>query len=397
MNVSLTKIPCLAKRIAGIKEEFHQKYKKDPTQLRIRYVHLAPANPCEDLKTRKVKLILFVGDSFVRMAYQAMGNWLSNNYRNASVQPSASPFVVNKRCLQQQQKAKTEAEKTAIPVYSIKALPEVCDFEGAFMDGICRKDFTLPHMKVCLGAVELVFRESMFPSARPLPHDFEQFDVVVWGVGNHPSDSENGNFLSINNATAYNDDILETTCNCAPPPHFGEHATKVLPQLFEAWGKGDCVGNCRLKNGGGKGGADGRRVCLKPSGDGSGANAEAPCYDYAADGCTPWSSSIKSKVIWLQPHYRPAAGSHVQEQRPATDLFALEMPAFVKHTCGVQHFVNPYDMTKALVIYIDKLIRQIDPTLILVQPASCRGPGSLNSKVADLDYLTKCLGMHSGR
>jgi hypothetical protein len=406
MNASLMEIPCLANRINQIEEEFDRKYTTSilarpgtvDQPLRIRYLHQAESNPCEDLKRRKVKSMLFIGDSFARMAYQAMGSWLSNNYRNASIQPFAPPLVVNspKRC---------DMKKNGMPIYdspnpNYRFLPEVCDFEGAFNDGICRAEhYVLPHMKVCSGAVELVLRTRSAPAARPLPHDFKQHDVIIWGLGNHPSDSGDKR-RGINNATLYTDDVLEPTCNCAPSPPFPDHTEKELPIYLDRWGKGDCVGKCE-KKGNEEGESKEWRVCLKPNG--SGTNVEAPCYDYASDGCTPWSPSMKRKVIWLQPHFRPQSSGHVDEQRPATDLYAKEMPAFVKHTCGVQHIVNPYSMTKDLVEYIEGLTRRLDPTVVLshsvTDQAYCRPVGRVgrDSKVPGLGRFANCLGMHTGR
>ena len=120
---------------------------------RQRWLHPAPADPCAALKEAGVRRILFVGDSYVRMAYQAMGMWLSNNYRNASVAAEANSKVAAKQC------------KTGHNVL----LPELCDFDGAFRDNDCRPHI-LPEMQVCMGNVTLYNRQSYFPASCAPPH-----------------------------------------------------------------------------------------------------------------------------------------------------------------------------------------------------------------------------------
>ena len=154
LNASLMNT-CLAKRIAIVDVSVVDK-------LRIRYLHPAPADPCAELQARKVESMLFIGDSYVRMAYQAMGLWLSNNYRNASMHPDATPFVVEKQCAPCKWNG-TGTSCTAKALYNPEAIKEVCDFEGQFRDGQCR-GYILPRMSVCGGAVKLVMRASYLNS-----------------------------------------------------------------------------------------------------------------------------------------------------------------------------------------------------------------------------------------
>ena len=237
-----------------------------------------------------------------------------------------------------------------------------------------------------------------------MPSDFEEYDVIVWGLGNHPSDS--GDYQThrgTNNATLYNADVLEPTCKCAPYPKFQEQASKQVPRALHTYGMGECIGSCTKRGGGGCG-----RTCLKPIADGTSATEERPCYDHAADGCAPWTSTMAHKVVWLQPHYRPHAGSHEQESRRVTDLYAAEMPGFLKHTCGVQHVVNPYSMTKGLVEHIDAIVRRLESSLNLKESgagstAACHDSGHIipddgfdkGRQSGELRHLANCYGMQS--
>lgn len=52
-----------------------------------------------------------------------------------------------------------------------------------------------------------------------------------------------------------------------------------------------------------------------------------------------------------------------QETRTVTDKFAEEMPKAVVSTCGVQHVVNPYALTRALVARTHAAMFKLEPNL----------------------------------
>lgn len=155
MNAVLRMAPCVVPRINETRQQVREQQpppppgqRKEPGRGRQRYVHTAAADPCASLKAAGVSNILFTGDSYVRMAYQAMGMWLSNNYRNASVDPTASTQVAKKQC------------QTCVKHCHAVFLPEICDFDGAFRDNECRP-YILPKMNVCSGAVTLYALQRM--------------------------------------------------------------------------------------------------------------------------------------------------------------------------------------------------------------------------------------------
>lgn len=155
MNAVLRMAPCVVPRINETRQQVREQQpppppgqRKEPGRGRQRYLHTAAADPCASLKAAGVSNILFTGDSYVRMAYQAMGMWLSNNYRNASVDPTASPQVAKKQC------------QTCVKHCHAVFLPEICDFDGAFRDNECRP-YILPKMNVCSGAVTLYALQRM--------------------------------------------------------------------------------------------------------------------------------------------------------------------------------------------------------------------------------------------
>jgi hypothetical protein len=69
------------------------------------------------------------------------------------------------------------------------------------------------------------------------------------------------------------------------------------------------------------------------------------------DDCIPWHASPKvaSTVIWLQPHFRPSPGKGA-ESRETAYQFSREMPTRVKEICGVVHTIEPFNLTRDLVI-----------------------------------------------
>jgi hypothetical protein len=353
MDPLLAAMPCVAPRRNASRQQLkHQQQhhfglafeqtheqRKQHRHRRQRWLHDTPADPCAVLKGANVKHILFVGDSYVRMAYQAMGMWLSNNYRDASVSATASAKVAEKIC---------KACPPAAACNHLVLLPELCDFDGQFRDNDCRP-YILEEMEVCSGKVTLHNRQSYFPAAKPTTPDFERYDIIVWGLGAHPPDNSNyTTHYGANTAKPYNDAVLEPTCKCKPfesaiPDQV--FAQKVIFEM-QRWGNHDCVGPCKQHN---RLDENSPFTCEKKSTvDGTTKKSMEPCWDAIKD-CKPWTSTMANKVIWLHPHFRPRDGRYPQEFRNVTDLFAEEMPAFLKSTCGVKYIVNPYGMTKALV------------------------------------------------
>jgi len=287
---------------------------------RLVYPHTRPGKACKRLAKLGVKTIVFYGDSYMRHIYQATALVLSGNYADASMLKEKDGVPYNEY-LQTAIEQKKQPAHFIYPDYG-------CDFDGQFLDANCRNSI-LREIEVCKdvpGAepVTLILRFHDVPTSRPSPKDIEEFDVLVWGFGSHHAETEFGLVVgdetvphSVNNATWLAKDILLPTCQCK------KIGVGKLPRKSD-----------RVK----------LETMTGYSWDEHGPN----------EGCIPWTThlaeSVATKVVWLQPHFRPSVGQHRNEKRPQLYEFSRDMPGLVRDICGVRHFLEPFNFTRDLVI-----------------------------------------------
>jgi hypothetical protein len=269
---------------------------------RLEVPHSHPQDPCQVLANAGVRSIAYYGDSYLRHAYQATARLLTGNYRDASAIKNASNHV------------REGLQAHGQDPFSLLTYPAyACDFDGEFLDGHCRGDI-LKLIDVCSKSVTLYLHESHEPTARPSSADIERYDVVVWGFGNHPTATDQARDQSRFNARWLSNDILKPTCRCEPFVDGNISNAIHLRLLTEMTG-----------------------FAWTATGPG--------------DDCIPWHASpnVASTVIWLQPHFRPFPDKGA-ESRETTYQYSREMPARVKEICGVVHTLEPFNLTRDLVI-----------------------------------------------
>jgi hypothetical protein len=266
--------------------------------------HSHPQDPCQVLANANVRSIAFYGDSYLRHTYQATARLLTGNYKDATSGKNSSNLV-RKGFLR---KGVDPASTFLYPDYG-------CDYEAEFLDGHCRGTI-VKSVDVCSSFVTLYLHEMHEPTARPSSADVELYDVLVWGFGNHPTVTDHTRDISRFSSRMLSNDILKPTCRCEP------------------FVDGNISKDLRA------------RLSALKSMTGFAWTATGP-----GDDCIPWHASPKvaSTVIWLQPHYRPMPGKG-PEGRESTYRYSREMPVLVKEICGVVHILEPFNLTRDLVI-----------------------------------------------
>ena len=134
---------------------------------------------CARLAHANIGKLLFVGDSYVRHAYEGMLLMLTGDFSSG-----------------------------ALNAGSADEHPE-CLGDGQFEEVACRH-----HVKtsdtLCDGHVTVALKYG----AAPAPdEDDSQWDVIVWGVGNHPVDGNYTTRLGINDAAVYADHMFRRLCH----------------------------------------------------------------------------------------------------------------------------------------------------------------------------------------
>lgn len=246
------------------------------------YNQTASADPCSRLAGTS---ILFVGDSYVRHVYQAMAAILSGNHHNAAL---------------------------------VEAAPSECHDSNQIKLTVCR--FHLKKdISVCAGRASISARIAHTPIPRIYAADFLVYDIIVWGFGNHPSDSAYGDpdRPTISDADSYATDILIPTCRCIP-------SIAISTQI------------------------------------------ESLLVDYHGN-CTPWCTNWSNRVVFLQNHYRPKPGDgrYAGESRDAQDKYYRRMPLAVKEVCNITRVVDTYAPTREFTLLnesgFDPLVHSMDP------------------------------------
>jgi len=224
----------------------------------------SPRDPCKKLYARNITSILFIGDSYVRHAYQGVAAVLTRNFDDASL---------------------------------VHGAPLEC--RGARQTEFAKCRFHLNTTITACG-ITLSARIGHTPIPRVYPNDFLEHTVIVWGFGNHPSDSAwgDGDRPTIGDVQAYTQDVLLPTCRCVPPLAIN-HVIRSHLDNFEQ----DCV---------------------------------------------PWSSEWSKRVVFLQSHFRPSPGRYAGETREAQQLFFDRMPEAIRTVCNITRMVDTYTPTRQL-------------------------------------------------
>jgi hypothetical protein len=303
-------------------------------QPRLEFPHAQAQHPCRVLSKAGVQSIAFYGDSFVRHVFQATALFLSRDYQAGSVEDGATKH----------------ARKILKPGHDFVFPDYGCDFDGQFADYYCRVDgIMLKTIDVCTefgGNVTLSYLfDSYTPIPRPTVAEIVQYDVVVWGFGNHWAETDQPHPRdSKNNASYLGNDILKPTCRCEPftEGNITDGNAKVLSQRMGfPW---------------------------TTSGPGN--------------GCIPWhtaQSEVGKTVIWLHNHFRPIPGS-ANEDRATTYQYSQEMPKRVKEICGVMHSLETFNWTKDLVI-ASMIKSDYDTTLSLFGEGGSPLSGTIQDQV----------------
>jgi hypothetical protein len=129
-----------------------------PAHFKLAGVPAAPLDPCAMLRAKGVSKILFAGDSFVRHAYQSTAILLAGNFRDGGIQ-------CNENCNCQRE----------------------CQYGRQFSEKYCRFYVASSGQDWCGGNVKLILKEGRV--VVPSESDVRGHDIVVWGLGNHPYDS----------------------------------------------------------------------------------------------------------------------------------------------------------------------------------------------------------------
>jgi hypothetical protein len=140
--------------------------------------YFSQINACNNIKKRGVKKIIFVGDSFVRHAYEAFLNILTGDFLTGAYD-------------------------------SKDQVPPVCIGDGQFEESICRHHVT--GGKIVCGDVVVSLYYGGWPRITDvLP---QSPNVIIWGVGNHPIDGNYSTRHGVYNASIVASEVLLPMCH----------------------------------------------------------------------------------------------------------------------------------------------------------------------------------------
>jgi hypothetical protein len=141
--------------------------------------YFSQADACNALKTKNLKKIFFVGDSFVRHAYEAFLNILTGNFLTGA-------YDFN----------------TQVPL--------MCHADGQFEESTCRH-YVSGGKLVCDDSIEVSLSYGAWPRISYLLP--QRPDIIVWGVGNHPIDGNYSTRHGVYNASVVSSEVLLPMCH----------------------------------------------------------------------------------------------------------------------------------------------------------------------------------------
>lgn len=303
-----------------------------------------PPSPaaCSLLTRRGVTSVLFVGDSYVRHAYEGVLLALSGDYDAGALVPNTTAHHPD------------------------------CAGAGQFEEAVCRSHVK-PSASVCGGTVAVALHHGHVP----VPGEADAgWDVIVWGIGNHPIHLDWPSRRGINDAHVVSDEIFEPLCDADGGVSFMKtrkvggghlHAGATLYKggvIDDATPAASVVKNATAP------GAGTTFVDATPSVQAGLIDDDATAPPGAGAIFVNATSSVQAglidahagadhrpRVFWLGTHCRPEA-RHSDEQDVRVHRYAVESARKIMHVCRVPT-IDTYTLTSQLVRFFPEDAAQL--------------------------------------
>jgi len=152
---------------------------------------------CEFLQLRLISRIQFIGDSYIRHAYEAFVNLLTDDFERGAYDESMN-------------------------------VPNECFGEGQFEEKTCR--LLIAHQHYVCNGIDISLKTS---SSGWFVLDDPHPDIIIWGFGNHPVDGNYDTRYGIHDVKAVTNHIVVPVCN---DPYIRSAMNKRKIHLFSLLG-----------------------------------------------------------------------------------------------------------------------------------------------------------------